>query len=177
MPTSYGMRQSTRAHGRSRRCALTLAEALIASIILSISVTAVAAALMAGAQQTYAAVETTRASQLVLAMIDEVLALPYADPDGASAPGPEAGETTRLAFDNVDDYHGYTEVAGAIVDAVGTAYPAAYDAYERTVQVATSSEQPAGLPAVSGVTITVAVTDANGTRTFAGASRFVADPS
>ncbi len=177
MPTSSRTRQSTQACGRSRRCALTLAEALIASIILSISVTAVAAALMAGAQQTHAAVETTRASQLVLAMIDEVLALPYADPDGASVPGPEAGETTRLLFDNVDDYHGYVETAGSIVDAAGTAYPTAYDVYKRTVQVAAANVQPGGLPAVTGLTITVTITDTTDARTFASASRFVADPS
>ncbi|MCH8253604.1 MAG: hypothetical protein IID36_14240 [Planctomycetes bacterium] len=174
------MRNSTEKNSGSNRAtrasALTLAEALIASIILTMSVVAVSAALTAGMQQTYEAVMTEHAAELVAAMLDEVLAHPYDDPDGASALGPEAGETSRTLFDNVDDYHGYTEATGALVDAAGTAYPSEYAIYDRSVTVVASTIQPAGFAqAVTGLTVTVDVNSA--ARQLATASRFVADPT
>lgn len=51
--------------------------------------------------------------------MEEILSKPFDDPQGASVPGPEAGETRRSRFDNVDDYHGYAEAPGHIADANG----------------------------------------------------------
>ena len=146
----------------------------MATTILAIAVTAVAAALMAGAQQSYEAVDTRRANEAAQALLEEILTRPYADPDGASNPGPEAGETTRSAFDNVDDYHGYSESAGSLVDAAGNAYPTEYAGFSRSVTVAADSLQPTGFAtAVSGMTVTVTVQ--LGPRAMAQLSRFVPD--
>lgn len=155
---------------------MTIVEAVMATVILAFAVTAVAAALMAGAQQSYEAVDTRLANEAAQALMEEILTLPYEDPQGASTPGPEAGESTRSAYDNVDDYHGFAESAGALIDATGTAYPAEYAALSRSVTVTVTSLQPAGFGSpISGLTITVSVQ--LGPRTLAQVVRFVAAPA
>jgi hypothetical protein len=44
-------------------------------------------------------------------LMSEILQLPYSDPDSTPTMGAETGETTgtRYAFDDVDDYHGWSE--------------------------------------------------------------------
>ena len=155
---------------------MTIVEAVMATVILAFAVTAVAAALMAGAQQSYEAVDTRLANESAQALMEEILTLPYEDPQGASAPGPEAGESTRSAYDNVDDYHGFAESVGTLVDATGTAYPAEYAALSRSVTVTVTSLQPAGFGSpISGLTIMVSVQ--LGPRTLAQVVRFVAAPA
>ncbi len=152
-----------------------MVEATLATVILGIAVTAIAAALSAGAMQTAESVATRQAGELALAMLEEILVLPYDDPQEASALGPEAGESTRSAFDNIDDFHGYAELAGAVADANGVTYPAAYAAFSRSVSMATSSLQPTGFTsAVGGLTITVTVS--SGQRVMLQVDRFVAAP-
>ena len=142
-----------------RRQALSLPEVMIATIVLSTAVVAVAAALIAGTQQTYLAVDSRRGVELAQAMMEEISVLPYADPQGATTNGPDAGESARSSFDNVDDYHGYSEAAGAVADHAGTVYPTEYDRFTRSVTVATTSLQPTGFAnAVTGVTVVVTVT-------------------
>jgi MSHA pilin protein MshD len=169
---------SVRTKRNRREKAVSLVEALAASMILAFTVMAVAAALLAGAQESYEALDTRRAAELAEALMEEVIALPYCDPEDGGCTlvlGPETGETDRTLFDNVDDFHNYAETAGSVVDASGTAYPAEYARYARSVAIAQASPQPAGFAAaVAGVTITVTV-DLNG-RTMATAQRFVAAP-
>ncbi len=153
------------------RCAMSLIEALMAMAILGIGVVAVSAALTAGTQQSVAVADIRLATELAEAMMEEILALPWDDPGGASAPGPEAGET-RASFDNVDDFAGYSEAAGAVVDATGTAYAAAYSRLARAVSQSAASLQPGAFgTAVSGLQVTVTVTqDGN---TLASITRFI----
>lgn len=170
-----GQRASANGGRRWRSRALTLAESLLATILLATTVTVVVGAVLAGHQQTCEAGDTRRAVALVEAMMEEILALPYDDPDGASAPGPEAGESSRAAFDNIDDYHGYSEAAGAVADAAGSPYPAAYAVYDRSVTIAAASIRPTGFAtAAPGLSVTVSVGHTG--RTVASASRFVAQP-
>lgn len=163
---------------RKRRWAprgVSLVEAVLASVVLSIAVAAVATALVAGTQQSYLAVDYRRATELADAMMEEILALPYDDPNGASTPGPEAGESTRADFDNIDDYHNYGESAGAIVDKTGNSYPTEYDSFARSVTVALGTQQPTGFTqAVSGVTIAITIS-LNG-ETATNLSRFAPAP-
>ena len=146
-----------RADGNPIR-ALTLVECLLASLMLAFSVVAVSQAVIAGQMQTYAALRQRRAVELAEALMDEVLHLPYDDPQGASTPGPEGGETGRSAFDNADDYHGFSEAAGSLADASGTVYPTAFQTFSRSVTAAYSSVSVTGfadpLPALT-VTVTV----------------------
>jgi hypothetical protein len=56
------------------------------------------------------------ATDLAAALMEEIVAKPFADPDLplTFGLGPEAGEASRTGFDNIDDYHGLAESVGAL---------------------------------------------------------------
>ncbi len=88
--------------------------------------------------------------------MDEVLRLPYIDPNGGS----EAGRTT---YDNTADFNGFNEPAGTLKDAAGTAYDASHQGFSRAVSVAASSVTVTGFgSAIAGLTVTVTVSDSAG---------------
>lgn len=141
----------------------SLPEVLIAAMIVAIISLAMTQAIVAGHQQTDNAVTVHRAAVLADSMLERVVALPYNDPDEASSIGPETDETVYTGFDNVDDYHGYSEAAGGLIDASGAALPDAYQAYARSVQVASETLDVADLGGVhDGVRVTVTVTMPDG---------------
>ena len=114
------MRQSSRQLGRG----LTLLEALVAALILSIAVTAVTMPFVASARNEQSDGRRTTAVGLAQEIMEEVLSKPFDDPQGSSQPGPEPGETDRAKFDNIDDYHGYSETAGHVANLDGAALDA-----------------------------------------------------
>jgi type II secretory pathway pseudopilin PulG len=92
------------------RPAFTLAEALLAAVILAIVSATAALPFAAGIQQTNEAAKLEQAVELGQAMMEEVLARPFFEHDERTAsPGPGAGETSRELFDNIDDFDGYAE--------------------------------------------------------------------
>lgn len=97
----------------------TLAESLLAVVILVAAISAITLPFAAGARAEQADARMCLAANLAQGMMEEILSQPFDDPDGASLPGPESDETRRSWFDNVDDYHGYAESAGQIADASG----------------------------------------------------------
>ncbi|MCP4247271.1 MAG: hypothetical protein GY778_09510 [bacterium] len=148
---------------RQNARALTLVECLIAATILAVAVAAVAQAVVAGQMQSYAALYQRRAVEMAEALMDEVLSLPYDDPQGASTPGPEAGETTRAAFDNADDFHGYGEAATTLADAAGTVYATPFQDFSRSVTAAYSNVAVTGFAdPIPALTVTVTVQDGAG---------------
>jgi MSHA pilin protein MshD len=161
------MRTPTRHRG------FTLMECLLATVILALTVLAIAQAVGTGIKQTNAALYEEHAVALLEAMMEEVLSRPYNDPQGTQTPGPESGETSRALYDNLDDYHGLVEQPGQVADASGTLYPAAYQGFRRSV-TCTYGSVNAGLGALPGLTITVTVTDTRG-RSWT-LTRFVAQP-
>lgn len=166
---AYCVRKYERSRGFS------LVEALLASMILAFSAAAVSHALLSGHQLTDAALHHSRAMDLAGALMEEVLRLPYDDPDGSSNMGPESGETNRTLYDNVDDYHGFNQSVGAVTDVAGDLYEPAYQDFDRAVTITAGSQTVAGLGgAINGVTIDVTVTDSAGT-TWA-IQRFVPEP-
>ncbi|HDZ22796.1 hypothetical protein LCGC14_0321110 [marine sediment metagenome] len=104
-----------------RRTGFTLAESLLAITLLAVGVIAITMPFTAGAQNEQDDVRRMLGAALAQEMMEEILAKPFNDPDGASAPGPETGESSRAAFDNIDDYHGYDESAGSVTNAYGIA--------------------------------------------------------
>ena len=158
-----------------RHGAFTLAEVLIASVVLAIAAAALTQAIVAGQVQTSEALRDWRAVSLAEALLEEVLALPYDDPQGASAPGPEAGENSRASFDNCDDFHGFTETAGNLTDATGAAYGQTFQIFSRSVTAAYTTQTPPGLGGpINGLDVTVTVTDDR--QTTWSISRFIAEP-
>ncbi len=97
----------------------TLIEALIAASVLAMAIAAITMPFTVGAQNELADSRRTLAVSLAQEMMEEILDKPFSDPNGASKPGPEPGETSRSKFDNIDDYDGYVEQAGEIADAFG----------------------------------------------------------
>lgn len=147
-----------------RRRGLTLLETLVALTILPLAVTGIAYAITAGQAQATESLRRQRAAVLAEALMEEILARPYADPDGASSLGPESGETARGGFDNLDDFHGLVESAGSLRTAGGSLYPAAYQRFSRSV---TCTAVTLAVPALqlnrSALQITVTVSDSAGT--------------
>ncbi len=106
-----------------------------------------------------------------------MIALPYADPDDESTTlGPEAGETGRTLYDNVDDFHGFSETAGNVADLAGSAYGGRYDDFSRSVTMAAGSETISGFSAaISGWNVTITVIDSRGQQWTL--TRFIPEPA
>lgn len=159
---------------RTTQPGFSLIEATMASAILLFAVVALTQSLVAGQGQTYKALHSARAVSLADALLEEVLSQPWNDPDGESTPGPDADESDRADFDNLDDYHGYTEAAGALADAAGVTYGALHQGFDRAVAVVPASTSDPTLGEREGVEITVTVSDETGrawtVRRFVGAS-------
>lgn len=103
----------------TRRTGFTLAESLLAAVVLVTAITAITLPFAAGARAEQTDARMCLAVNLAQEMMEEILSKPFSDPQGVSVPGPEIGETRRSRFDNVDDYHGYTEAIGQIAAASG----------------------------------------------------------
>jgi hypothetical protein len=145
--------------------------------VLGFAVAAITQAIVAGQAQTYEALHHERGIALAEALLDEVLALPYADPDDASTTlGAESGESNRTLFDNCDDFSGFTETAPNIADLTNTAYGAPFDVFARSVTCAYGSETVTGFSAaIDGMTVTVTVTDDRGQQW--AITRFIPEPA
>ena len=97
----------------------TLIEALMASAVLAMAITAITMPFAAGAKNEQVDARQTVAVGLAQEMTEEILSKPFDDPNQTSTPGPEPAETSRRRFDNVDDYDGYSEAPGGIEDVNG----------------------------------------------------------
>lgn len=119
---------------RPRRAAFSYIEAAISAIILG---GAIATALNTFGTYTYGArVETeTRISEdLAADLLAEILTKEFEDPALAEGSfGRSGDEVTRRDFDDVDDYHGWSESPPADPD--GNALSSTYSKYRRTVRV------------------------------------------
>jgi MSHA pilin protein MshD len=154
----------------------TLAEVLIASSILSFVTLGIVQAVTAGQARTLDALKRARAQALAEVLLEEILAKPYADPEGATTFGPDTGEAARTDFDNVDDYHGYLESTGTIADHAASLYPLDYQSLERSVSVAAVTNSVADLGGDhTGLQVTVSVNEPGG-RVWS-VERFVPEPN
>jgi len=122
------------------RRGFTLAEGLIAVLVLSLAVGAMMGPISASYQQTRTVQQTTTAVTMAQQLLDEILSKPFVDPSDLSTTlGPEADETSRAAYDNMDDYNGYHDTTNATAsDAMKTASGTAItwnsnDVYSRAV--------------------------------------------
>lgn len=127
----------------------------MAAMVLVVVVVAVSQALLAGQMQVYDAVHRARAIELAEALMDEILRLPYAD-SGTD------NETTRATFDDIGDFHNFSE-SGTLRDASNATYPSSYSGFTRSVTVVSSSRTVSGFGAAfPGLEVTVTVADGTG---------------
>lgn len=158
----------------AHRAGLSLMECMIATAILSVSVVAVTEAIMSGQAQSHHTVRSAQAMALAEALMEEIIALPYADPQDTVALGPDTGETTRPLYDNCDDFHGYTELPGELRDAMGQLLPQQAQAFRRSVTAAyTSITVPQFGTAAVGLNVQVTVSDGKQSWSI---NRFIAEP-
>ncbi len=106
----------------------TLVEALMASVILSIAVAAAFMPFTAGARSQDIEGRQSLAVSLAQDLMEEILLKPFEEPNDAdqlpepeSRFGPDAGENSRSSYSAIDDYHGYTELPGHVIDPAGQA--------------------------------------------------------
>ena len=153
----------TAARQARQRTGFTVAECLVAMGILAMTVLAVLPAISTGQSAMHYAAVAQMAARLAEETMERVLACPYYDSLGVQTPGPESGETGPATFDNMDDWHGYAEVAGGIRDLAGSLLPPEYQFYSRSVTVVYGSQSLPGLgAAMSGLTVTVTVRHKSG---------------
>jgi hypothetical protein len=150
------MKRPNRLRVRRQAKALTLVEAMVATLILATAAVAATHAIAAGHMQVYDAAHRAAAIELAEAMMDEVLRLPYNDPGGNV-------ESGRSQYDNLADYNGFSESRGQITDLSGAAYDGKYQVFSRSVTVVPASRTVSGLGAAfAGLNITVTVQNAAG---------------
>ena len=154
----------------------TMLEVLVATSIMSFAVIAITQAVSVAQMQTYEALHDSRATTLAEAFLEEAISKPYADPSGGAVVlGPDAGESSRSLFDNIDDYAGFTLDAiktpnpDVIADIAGNQYPSTYQKF--SVNISTSYTTVTLFDLVTGITVTVTITDQTG-RTWQ-ATRFI----
>jgi MSHA pilin protein MshD len=154
---------------------MTLAECVIALVILPLAVMAVSFAVTSGQMQSVETIRSARAAELAEALMEEILSKAYSDPQGGTTFGKETGETTRAQMDDMDDFLNFSETAGNLKDATNTAYPTAFQKFSRTATCASGSVTLTGLgTSTLGITITVVVSE--GGATLVTLTRFVAKP-
>ena len=115
----------------------------MALVIFPLAVTAISYAIVAGQSQAAEAMRQNRASLLAEALMEEIVALSY-DSDADAVLGPEGGETSRDDYDSPNDFHGFSEAAGSITDATGTACPQPMQRFSRSVSCTTTSATVTG---------------------------------
>jgi len=121
---------------RRRGChGFSLVEATIAIVLVAVVLVAGLHVLGGTTASTHQTAQ--RATGLLLAehLMAEILGAAYADPDQTPTFGPESGEGggTRSAFDDVDDYHDWTDSPPTKPDG---ARLGDFDGWTRTVEVA-----------------------------------------
>jgi len=105
-------------YATSRR-GFTLAEAMMAVVVLGIAASSLLLPFMSGAAVRAEGINRTLAARLASDLMEEILRLPFHDPDDETSYslGPDAGD-----LDNIDDYHGYSEPQGQVKDATGAVF-------------------------------------------------------
>lgn len=145
-------------NGFSRHCAgergLTLVELVIAMVVVSIALAGVLLVMNTTTMHSVDPMVRQQALAIAEAYLEEILLKEFVDPDGAD------GEATRDLFDDIDDYHGLTDVGARDQNGVAIAGLGGY-----TVQV---SVQPATVNGVTMLRVAVTVTSGGETILLAG---------
>ena len=81
----------------------------MASTMLAMGASAVVLPFNVGAQNEQEDARRTLALYLGRELMEEIISKPFDDPQGSEAMGPDAGESSRPFFDNIDDYNRYED--------------------------------------------------------------------
>jgi hypothetical protein len=106
--------------------------------LLAIATTAIIVPISASRMQSESADELLTAASLARQLIEEIASRPLHDPlYPLSGVGPEAGESGRAQFSNIDDYDGYSDSTASLaaLNGVAAAAPDDRGVYHRQVKV------------------------------------------
>jgi Tfp pilus assembly protein PilV len=123
-PVKLGAKYKMRSN-RKNRMGFTLAEAMMATVVLGIAAAGVLLPFTSGAAVRAEGMRRTLGAKLASDLMERIITRPFHDPDGNAYDynlGADAGETTFEDFDNLDDFHDYSELQGQVKDAAGTVF-------------------------------------------------------
>jgi type II secretory pathway pseudopilin PulG len=97
--------------GRCRRGGFTLLEATIATMLVGVLLAVAMQTVAVSVAQQQRTATQVLGGNLADGLLAEILSKAYRDPDGGATFGTEAGESrsSKTAFDDVDDFHLWTE--------------------------------------------------------------------
>jgi len=110
---------------RKNRTGFSLAEAMMATVVLGIAAAGVLLPFTSAASVRAEGTRRTLAAKLASDLMERITTKSFHDPDGSIYHyqlGPDAGETAIGDFDNIDDFDGYTESAGQVTNAAGAIF-------------------------------------------------------
>jgi Tfp pilus assembly protein PilV len=161
---SQSNRSARKSIALGARDGFTLAESLIASVVLAISVVGIAAAMTCSSQQAMATNDAAITTALGKQLLEEIAARPFPIPGITTNLGWSGGNHDRSTYDDAGDYNGYadstpiTALSGAVIN------PGA--AYTRTVSFV-QRMNPSDTPGDGDFAlITVTVTGPSGASTI-----------
>ena len=128
------MKRRARKFGGTRRRATTLVEVAVSTLLTGILLVAALQTVRNSAFTQYKSSERATAEFLGDALLSEIIAQPYEEPNGTPTFGRESGESggARTTWDDVDDYTGWSESPPQKKD--GTTIPD-LTGWQRTVTV------------------------------------------
>jgi type II secretory pathway pseudopilin PulG len=119
---------------RSRsRPGFTLIEAAITTVIVGVGCVSMLALMGAGTQANNDGAELTTAMNLAGNIREAMAGVAYTDPTTPTHWGPEAGEAAVAAYDDLDDFDGYT--ASPPIDARRVSLGSSYATWSQSVAV------------------------------------------
>ena len=118
-----------------RHAGFTMLEVVVATFIVALVLVASVNMLGSATRSRRLTGQQSHAALLTNDLLAEILAHPYADPEGGTGLGTDSGEgtTTRVDFDDVDDFDGWS---GTPAEDVGGTDLASGAGLTRSVQVA-----------------------------------------
>ncbi len=137
-------------HGRRTR-GFTLTEAMLAVTVLGFAAAGVLLPFVSGAAVRAEGMRRTLGAELASGLMEQILKLPFHDPAGEASdysPEPEPGETGPANFDNIDDFHNYTELQGHVKDVTWVVFTdPKYASFSRSVTCEYVAAPPQPAPA------------------------------
>jgi prepilin-type N-terminal cleavage/methylation domain-containing protein len=123
------------------RKGFTLAECMIACLVLGIALTGLAVALSAAHQSAAVADERGDMLQAARELVEEIAARPFLSPITSDKPGWSMGQTDRRQYDDVFDFAGYSDLV-PIEDLASSVVnpPSTLPGYRRTVTLQMRSD-------------------------------------
>lgn len=149
----------------SLRPALTLIEATIAMVVLSLVLVGVMQGVGLSAKFQYRTADELRGTVLAMELADRVAAYDYEDPspDSPAPPiGRDSGESDAATYDDIDDWDGYTESPPTYADGSEMAFLAGWTRAVSVRWVSSSAPDTDAVADDGAKLITVVVTGAGG---------------